>query len=156
LFSFKSLGKAFEENCSFGQFDDDIDEKRESVPITIGGKFVIHNLYGINHSIYQDKKHKDYLGGEAEKSTSVSDGDEFPLKIKMLDGKVFSVNITIKDYMGKLKDKISDIEGIPKAEQILVYAGRIYRSPSTDMVTIEQAGIYPGPFLQPVILKRAV
>jgi len=147
----KSLVNNFEEKSDLYQYDESIEEKREPVPITFPKQNISNDMK--KKVMMQERKAKDY-GHEAEKSTSVSDGDEFPLTVKMLNGKVLYINVTIKDTMGKVMDKISKMEELAKDTQVLVHAGKVYRYPSAEAVTLKQAGIYPGPFLQPVFVKQ--
>ncbi|CAB4401193.1 ubiquitin [Rhizophagus irregularis] len=72
------------------------------------------------------------------------------IKVKTLTGKEIEIDIEGSDTVAKIKERVEEKEGIPPAQQRLIYAGKQL----TDEKTAEDSGILAGEVLHLVLALR--
>jgi len=72
------------------------------------------------------------------------------LKVKTLTGKEIDVAVEPDDLISRIKERIEEMEGIPPAQQRLIFNGK----QMADEKSVKQANIEPGSTIHLVLALR--
>lgn len=75
---------------------------------------------------------------------------QMQVKVKTLTGRDIPVDIEPSDKVIRIKEMMEEKEGIPPAQQRLIFNG----SQLNDEITVEESGIQPGASLHLVLTLR--